>query len=101
MSFETLNQRAIKDLFRHLGQRISYQKLNQPSKYCRAIIQHGSDAFPSRFESQVLDNSIQVYLRVKCVGRPKAGDQITEGQQVYVVDRVLDDDGLVVKVSVR
>ena len=101
MNFDRIDRQAISDIFKHLGQRISYQKVNQPAKYCRAIIQRGSDDFPNQFESQVLDSSIRVYLRVKCVGRPQMGDHIAVRQKLYVVDRVLEDDGQVVKVSVR
>jgi hypothetical protein len=101
MNLDRIDKQAADSLFRLLGRRVRFLPINGQEKTCRAIIVKGVSAEPSGFSSQVIDSQIQISFKKRDVGRPQTGDQITINKDKFTVDRILEDDGLVVKVSVR
>ena len=101
MNLHQLDKKATDDVFRLMGRRVRYQFKDGTSKTCRAVILRGATYDPVIFQSHVLDDEVQIVLRKKEINRPQQEDLIVVGGDTYVVSKIIEDDGVVIKVSVR
>ena len=101
MNLHQLDKKATDDVFRLMGRRVRYQFKDGTNKTCRAIILRGATYDPVNFQSHVLDDEVNIVVRKKDINRPQQEDLIVVGSDTYVVSKIIEDDGVVIKVSVR
>ena len=101
MNLHQLDKKATDDVFRLMGRRVRYQFKDGTTKSCRAIILRGATYDPVNFQSHVLDDEVHIVLRKKDINRPQQEDLVVVGNDTYVVGKTVEDDGVIIKVSVR
>ncbi len=99
MNIYRIDQKATLEVFKLLGVKVIYQNAQGQQKNCRAIIVIGAKHAPDAFYSMVTDRRTDISLLVKDVGRPRQGEFIYTKDEQYQIDRIIEDDGVVVTVS--
>ena len=101
MNINKLAERIAHEALKAFSVPATYRFITGLEKRCRVIVDHSTTGFPGVWQSHVQDANVHIVLKVKDVGRPSQGDQITVRDNEYTVSNIVSDDGIIVKVAVR
>jgi hypothetical protein len=102
MSFDAINRAMSTQVISVLGESVSvHSKERGTVTACNAVIDKDVEIFPSGFESGVSERMTEVTLLKADAPYLTRGDLIVYGSTSYSVQDIIEDDGVVVKVTVK
>ena len=101
MSWDAIAEANAAAVFQQLGKAVAYHTHTGIVRTVQAIIDKGVEVFPGGFESNASERRTEISLLWTDAARVKRDEKIVDGDDVYTVEEILEDDGIEIRVAVR
>jgi hypothetical protein len=101
MTWDAIAEASAAAVFQQLGKAVSYHHHTGVVCTAQAIIDKGVEVFPGGFDTGVAERRTEVSLLWTDAARAQRGEKIIDGDTAYVIEDIIEDDGIEIRVAVR
>jgi len=102
MGFAEVQAQAAEDILTHMGASATFTPSEGDAVTCNVFVEKNVEMEPAGYEARAWETGTTILAVLDVLGKePDSGETFEVGDDTYTVKRVLENDGVFVKVAVK